>query len=285
MADLLQQTKAAISKRKKTAEKKDNRWVITIGPKNESRAIIESLVELAHLNKEIEPQLSQHKSAAQTILFNMWTEKMWETKSVPDNPRIVLPKNDGGMEDHRCMLQVKFRSNGLDKVVPDGDDLPEGQTVHEVLFESLVGIGLSKKNARSFVDEEVEVAEKMILRDISAMYYGSDAAQKTVATKILEFINKRSKTGKGQVSLITDEEMLAVGDLFETEQKVLIKDGMFERVWNYCDNLDQLRELLNFCNVTVQVSHFEYALSDSKSDQSQRAAKAAKTYLLTNDGE
>jgi len=292
MSDLLQQTKAKTSSRKKPAAQSDDRWVIKFGGTDQNRTKLEELVELSHLAGEIKPLLDQHMNVGKQLLFDMWTDKMWTDKKVPDNPRIVLPKVEGGkdtaMEDHRCMLQVKFQSKGLQKVLPDAEDLEDGQTVNELLVQTLMGgsVGLSEKNARAFADSEVTITDRMVLREsIDSMYYGDDPNKKSVATKILQFINQRSKakTGKGSVDLITDEEMDAIeGGLFVTQQFVALKDGMFERVWNYCESLEQLRKLLLFCNVTVQVSNFEYALSDATKDRIVRATKAAESYLLAN---
>lgn len=290
MADLLKETVKKSSSRKKPAAKKDNRWVIKMGQGDNHRSQMEDLIELAHLSGEIKPLLEQRMNVGKELLFEMWSRKMWDTKSLPDNPRIVLPKIENGkettMEDHRCMLQVKFRFQGLAKTFPDAEDL-EDETLHEVMVRTVSdATGLSEKNANHFVTEEVIVEEKMNVRSISSMYYSNDETEKTIATKIISFIKARSnsKNGKGSVDLLTDDELESLEkSLWETDQIVSLKDGMFERVWNYCDNLEQLRKLLLFCNVTVQVSNFEYALSDTKSEQNNRAAKAAETYLLTSD--
>ena len=291
--DLLQKTKKATSTRKKAASKSDERWIVKVGQDDPRRSIVQRLVEVCTLSAELKPILDQLMRVTKDDLFDMWTQRMWDTKSVPDNPRIVLPKVENGkdlaLEDHRCMLQIKFRSAGLQKVLPDSEELDEDQTVSEVLVETLVGVaGVSEKKARAFVDNEVAITDRMAMRDIAEMYYSSDDNEKSIATKILQFINQRSKAknGKGSVELITDEEMDSLENgLFVTQQTVTIKDGMFERAWNYCDNIDQLRKLLRFCNVTIQVSNFEYALADTAPNRVQRLTKAAESYLLASDNE
>lgn len=289
MTDLLKQAVKKSSSRKKPAAKKDDRWVIKMGQGDDHRPQMEDLIELAHLAGEIKPLLDQRMNVGKELLFEMWSNRMWDTKSLPDNPRIVLPKIEGGkdmtMEDHRCMLQVKFRSQGLAKTFPDAEDLPEDETLHELMVRTISdATGLSEKNSNSFVTEEVIVEEKPTLRNISEMYYDGNEVEKAIAEKIIKYAQARSKSGKGTVQFLTDDELEALGDqgLWETQQIVSLKDGMFERVWNYCDNLEQLRKLLMFCNVTIQVSNFEYALSDTKSEQDKRAAKAAETYLLAS---
>jgi len=294
MTDLLKEAVKKSSSRKKSAAKKDDRWVIKMGQGDNHRPQMEDLIELAHLAGEIKPLLDQRMNVGKELLFGMWSQRMWETKSLPDNPRIVLNKiqgsKDSTMEDHRCMLQVKFRSAGLAKTFPDAEDLPKDETLHEVMFRTIAdATGLSEKNANAFVTEEVIVEDKPTIRNISEMYYDGNEVEKAIAEKIIKYFQARSKSksGKGTVELLTDEELESLGDegLWETKQIVSLKDGMFERVWNYCDNLEQLQKLLLFCNVTIQVSNFEYALSDTKSEQDKRAAKAAETYLLSASGD
>lgn len=292
MTDLLKEAVKKSSSRKKPAAKKDDRWVIKMGQGDDYRPQMEDLIELANLSGEISPLLEQRMKVGKELLFEMWTKRMWDTKSLPDNPRIVLTKIQGGkdstMEDHRCMLQVKFRHQGLAKTFPDSQELPEDETLHEVMFRTISdATGLSEKNSNAFVTEEVIVKDKPTLRNISEMYYEGNAIEKAIAEKIIKYTEARSKskTGKGTVEFLTDDEFESLGDkgLWETKQIVSIKDGMFERVWNYCDNLEQLRKLLLFCNVTIQVSNFEYALSDTKSERDNRAAKAAETYLFASE--
>jgi hypothetical protein len=280
--NLLQKTIASAKRNVATPCSKKNRWSIIVSEKDDNRKLFESLIELSYLVGEINPQFEQHKKAVGKLLFDQWTAELWKNKSVPDNPRIVLSQQHNNMEDHRFLLQIKFRTDGIKKFAQDlKSNDPENQlTVHELLMNNLVAMGLSKKHAHAFVTEEIHLKDKLVSWDFADKLECGTDMEKSVANKILQFFNKRSKTNKASVDLITEEEADAVGSLFEYHQEILIKEGMFERVWNYVENLEQLRLLLKFCNVIIQVSHFEFAISSSKEEQMTRAMNAVKTHLL-----
>ena len=256
------------------------------GKKNEIREIVIddsevlTLIEIASLTGDLKPLEDQHKAVVQTRLFERWTDEMWRDKKKPENFKAVIKKTSG-MDDARCNFILKINSGGLAKVAPDEADVPDGKTVQEVLAEMVVEqCKLTPANAKKFVDEEVEITDEITLADsFDKMYYGEDETKKQIASLLLAYAQARPKKGEKTVRLDPFNDELQEA-LLVTRQVVKIKDGMEERVFTYCDSLDQLRALLTFCSVTKQVSNFEFAVSDDPKARHQRQQDVVAKYLI-----
>lgn len=279
--DLLASAKGLAKKAEPKSKKNEIREIVI------EDAEVLTLIEIASLTGDLKPLEEQHKGVVQNRLFDRWTEEMWRDKKKPDNFKAVI-KKQSGMDDARCNFILKINSGGLSKVVPDESDLPtdsEGnptKTVQEVVAEMIVEqCKLTPAKAKKFVAEEVEISDEITLADsFDKMYYGSDETKKKIATLLLAYAQARPKKGAKSVSVEAfDDELQAA--LLVTRQVVKLKDGMEERVVTYCDSLDQLRALLTFCNVTKQVSNFEFAISDDPKTRHQRQQDVVAKYLNT----
>lgn len=293
------------AKRKEPKGKKEVR-VVSVLP--ELQPSIRQLCELAHIFDAIKPLLDQHKSAAQEQFFLIWTEEMWEGKSKPDNFNVRLKRlnaegNPTALDDCQCQFQLKFRTSGISKKLPNEEDLPEldclcgrkkdcelcegkgfyQQTVAEVLIDTLVSdvVGLSEKNAREFVEKEVSIEDDydfaMPINQMTQQKEGE--ALKTLGDKLIAYLHARARKAGGKVSLaaITDEEIVKGLNYY---QVVSLKEGLLDRIFQYAGSLEQLRKLLKFIDVTRQVSNFNYGISDEADAKVERVREAVSRYLV-----
>ena len=269
-----------VSAEKETAQS-DRPVIRTLKPDEEKQ--IRTLCELSHLSGELDPLITQHKASVGALLLRYWATDLWAKKTAPANPDIILKKLDPkgqptAFDDVKCQLQVKFMSNGLEKAVPKAKDLPKDKTLNEVIEEMLLSpvVGLNKTNARKFVTDEVIIADEVTFAKPLNEMYGTDLER--CADLLLAYVQARPKKGKTtvEVEAYTDAEE---SKLLVTKQTVKLKDKLFERICNYVKNVEELIRLIQFIRATVQVSNFEYGMSDTAQDRVVRLKEAVEIYL------
>lgn len=301
-----------LKKKAKRKEPKGNKELRVVGVLPELQPSIRQLCELAHIFDAIKPLFDQHKGAAQEQFFLIWTEEMWESRSKPENFNVRLKRLDAegkptALDDTQCQFQLKFRSAGISKKLPNEEDLPEldcicgrkkdcelcegsgtyQQTVAEVLIDTLVDVvGLSEENAREFVEREVTIEDDYdFAMPINKMTQQKDGeALKTLGDKLIAYLHARARKAGGKVSLdaITDEEIVEGLNYY---QVVSLKEGLLDRIFQYAGSLEQLRKLLKFIDVTRQVSNFDYGISDEADVKVERVKEAVSRYLVPVDAE
>jgi hypothetical protein len=276
--------------KEKAPSKSDIRVIDFTGTKSEAE--IAKLCELAFLGNKFGPQIEQHKKAVACLFFDRWTQELFESRKVPGNFKARLKKKDGDkvttFDDMACNFIMKFNTNGLAKKLPKPSELPpkaddpdETMTVHEVLIETLKSavVGLTEDNAHKFAQEEFVVVESTELADggLEKMLAAEEGSGlRAVGDFILKALLAESEKDLKKLKPLTDEQRsLATG----IRQVYTIKDGVEERLLNYVENIDQLRNLMRFMSVTEQVSNFEFGISDEEKIRNQRITEIAGRYI------
>ncbi len=103
-----------------------------------------------------------------------------------------------------------------------------------------------------------------------------------VGDKLLTYMQARGKAKNGRVSLpmFSEEEEAAA---LVTEQIVLLKAGMLDRIFAYAETIEQLRKLLMYCSVTLQVAAFDFGMSDEPAKKAERLREVVFEYLIGDD--
>ena len=268
---------------------------------------VRQVCELGYLVGEIKGPQDQKLKGVKSSFFEIWTAEMWNEKKRPENFAVVLPKlGDKGetlpVNDVRCVFQCKFRTEGIKTKAPRSQaDIPEGcDTVQEAIVKILVSpvVGLSEANAKTFVDKEIDVRDEVELAPVLGGKFGQfldmeidelpdemDEEEKVaanIAHKLWDYsqASTRAKTGRVNLPQWSDEERK---NFIVTVQSSYLKDGMFDRVWEYCETVEQLRKLLLWCGVTRQVADFDFAMSDEPAIRTQRLQEVVGTYLIADD--
>ena len=282
MAALASRASAAPTKEKK----KDERTVLTLTPALEVKVM--DMIRLTTLTGEIEPLSKQYKNEVTNELFLIWTDRMWSSKSLPDNPRIVINKREtngavGAMKDCGCIFQVKFNSSGVKKSLPNKEDLPAGKSSQDFLKEMLMSpaIGLSEAKALALLNPEtgeIQVETFTTLKDtFDNLHASEDPVTKSAFGKMFAHLMATGdKKGMVELPAYTPAEVQA---LLVTGQTVNLKDGFFERAVTYCDTLEQLRNLLKFTKPTLSISSVEFGVSDSAPDRLKRHGETVVEFL------
>lgn len=274
--DLLKKAKGGATK--KPTDKKNDRWTIVLDARDHED--VSDLCQLATIVDQLEPALEERKKSVKDDLLKQFCEKWWDDRKLPQNPKIVTRKQDSTMDDMSFMFMVKYRAAGLTNVVPNVEDLPEDKTVEDLLLEMLMSkkVGLSEKNAEAILHEEsgeIKVTQKLQLSDsLDALLAKSET--ESAATKLLTFLGAEKND---KVDFLNDEEKSL---LLQTIQIVTLKEGFFERAHLYVDNAVQLQKLVEFVRATLQISSYEFAISDTPVDRAKRMQDAAKKYLTKN---
>lgn len=280
-ADKLKALKSVTKTKEKAPAKNDIRAIDFTGTKDQDTIV--KLGEVAYLDGQFDPILGQHKTAAQEALFNRITEEMWNTQRLPDNFKARVKKigPDGKpttFDDIAMNFILKFRSDCLKSKLPKSSELPEDKTVHEVLPDTLVALGLDKDKAHKFSQQEFEVVESTGLPEggLDAMLAAEEGSDlRAVGDFILACVTAEGKE-LSKIKPLTDEQRAAA---METTQTYKVKDGVEERLLGYVDSLDQLRKLMSFMSVTKQVSNFEFGISDEVTDRNKRLTEIAGRYI------
>lgn len=256
---------------------------------SDAERAVASLCEVAYLGNQIAPLIEQHKNAVQDIFFQRWTQEMFDTRKLPDNFKARLKKKDGdkatAFDDMACNFVLKIRADGLKSKLPKPGDMPEDQTVQEILIETLKSgaVGLSPDNAQKFVAEEVVSIDKTNFADTLAAMLEAEpgSALAAIGEFLVNCVNAESAKELGKVPVLTPEQR---AEAIRVEEVITLKDGVEERILTYVDTLDQLRKLLNFMSVTKQVSNFEFGISDEVKVRNERLTAIAGRYInLTTD--
>lgn len=272
--DLLKKAKGGAATKKATS-KKDDRWTIVLD--SDKHEDINDLCQLATIMNQLKPTHEERAKSVKEDLLKQFCEKWWTDRKLPQNPKIVLRKNGSTMDDMSFMFMVKYRESGLTNVVPNVEDLPEDKTVEDLLLEMLMSkkVGLSEKNAEAMLNEEdgeIKVVQKLQLSDsLDALL--ANSATESAATKLLSYLGAEDDD---EIDVLTSDEK---SSLLQTVQIVTLKEGFYERATKYVDNAIQLRNLIEFVKATLQISNYEFAISDTPVDRAKRMQQAAEEYL------
>lgn len=262
-----------------TTDKKNGIREVNIGPGVQK--IVTRLCELAALGDVIDPQLERTKDTLKGELLDVYLTEMWDNKQHPDNFKVQAYQ--GSEPDSKANFIVKFRDDGLRKKF--AGEVPEDQTIEDLVIQGLRSVaGLSETNAKAFFNNEIVIREKYdFAQPIPEIMALAETEPLRVAlTKLLDFASARPK-GKDthvKVSALTDEEE---GMLWKLSQDVMLKPDLEMRIWNYVENKDQLRKLMMYIGVTLQVSNFEFAIGASVDERNHRLELAVQSYLLGGD--
>ena len=303
----LKELKKVAGKKTSAAKKTSVREVAVsdqIAPK------VREVCELGFLLGEIKGPQEQKLKGVKKEFFEMWTKEMWDDKRRPENFAVILPKLDPkkkaipATNDTRCVFQLKFRTDGVKSKLPKDDETLEAlpdeiTTVQEAAIAILVSpvVGLSDENARKFVDAETDVRDEVEFAPALSKNFGAlldidlgnpgdiDDATKlnaSIANKIFDTIQARTKAKSGKVQLPqwSDDETAAV---LVTVQNTYLKDGLLDRAFTYCDTIEQVRNLLMWCGVTLQVADFDFGMSDEPAVKAERLKEVVGTYLVADE--
>ena len=284
---------AAKATRKPTT--KDDDWVLQLDDSFEAE--VAEYIPLGVLSKDTTALCAPRKSDITSKLLDIWCHRLWETrekKTQPDNPRIMVKKRNEqgqrtGLDDMSFLFEVKYRADGMTKKLPEPEQLPEGVTVNDKLFEMLISpeVGLTDKNARALINPiegDIQILNVVELAaPFNTMLNSDQPVLKSAADKMMSYFEaKVAKPSEKVVKLapMTDEESSAC---LRSVQRAFLKEGFFGRACGYCRSEEEVNKLIRFVNPTLSVGSLQFAISDSKRDRAERLEKVLHEFLAVTE--
>lgn len=249
--------------------KKPDRWEMKLDDKTATAA--EQFVGATTLMKACETRVENTKSQIVSYCSKEVIKKIWENKSKPSNPEILLRDSNGEI-DHRFIFMCQ------DRLKVEHPEIPEKADVKEFFVEIFKGVGLSEKNATSLVENELNFNPVTGIRSLTELldgYYGSGrewiesgSEEKAAGFKLAKLL---MWDGNGTVEPLSPTEKALV---VKTNPNVVVKSEFFNRVAMYCENLDQLEGVFSVIKPVYSVGHVKYAMTGNKT---------ARATIVAND--
>lgn len=218
------------------------------------------------LKEYLDAYFKTERGALMDGLSDEFTAIMWKAKSQPNNPSFAVDRN--GKPDCSAMYVVMAK---FSVQVPD---LQEEESIEEAMSRILVELcGLNPTKAAKLVETELDFTPdyNIFLTNLMLGAKGVvDAISKSAAEKLIGAI-------MGGAELDLDDEERA--SLIEIKHRAVVTKGFLERVYIYCDTLEQLRAVLMIIAPQYQFRSVMFGISDTRHIRSNRLAEACKKII------
>lgn len=251
------------SKAKDTQPKKAQRPTMELTPEIED--IFKAWVPSKVISDYFESHTQNYRNELVGMCFDLWTKKFWESQVQPANPK--LETKNKGKSDMSCLFVV---TNKFSVEVPD----PQAPAASVKNLLKQLGVN----DGDELVDSELSF-EPITIVDLSRLangYKGENGWIDPTAESLSAYEKIVKALLDNQAPDLTPEEQdLAL--IFKANTTV--KDGFFQRVCNYCGNLDQLRSVLTVIKPQCQLRSPKFAESDSMEERNARLCQEAANIL------
>lgn len=254
--------------------KKNDRWELELDSKTTVSA--EQFVGANTLLKKVEQRVESTKAAVTSYCSKEILKKVWENKSKPSNPEVLI-RNSNGDIDHRFIFMCQ------DRLKVDHPEIPENADVKEFIANLFVRVGLSNKNAKNLVENELDFNPVTGIRSLTELldgHYGSgrewiesNAEEKSAGVKLANLL---MWDGTGTIDPLTPAEKSLV---VKTSPNIVVKAEFFSRVATYCENLSQLEAVFSIIKPVYSVGHVKFAMNDSDVAKIKRTVDVASDIL------
>ena len=256
-------------------------------PAAKDRAELELTPEAVDLVKDWVPgkilgdvfaeNLKNAQAALDQVLFPLYVKVMWNSKSQPQNPKLVV-KKDNGQNDMEGLFMV------MEKLMISAPDTSDGSDPKEAFVTVLVSIGLQEPDARRLVEDELAFEPTMNI-PLSELFYGKKvdgkwqsptAIQSSAVAKLLTYMQM------GESEPLTDEEKAVLTVVTSTNKVTVKSSGFLERAVGYCKSEDVLLKLLTLViKPTLVHKSAKFGVSDSSDDKNRRLGEIAFGVLIS----
>ena len=264
---------AKANKQVVTKPSKPVKWEVVL---DDSQILIaERFVEVKSVSEKIEASLEASKNDLYPILQNFLIEKMWNTKSRPTNPLILIKRRDGSV-DHQFqfILSDKFSISCPDNI--------------EDRFQYFMGLldqcGLSEDDSERLLENEVYFESVVGFKSLDVLTNGklgegrawieSTQEEKIVGQKLATLMTWRG--GYPLPEPLTEKENILLIDM---SNKVQVKAGFLERVAQYCKTKEQLVLVLTIFKPTMYAIHVKFGLEQNDNKKNERQNKIAQRII------
>jgi hypothetical protein len=209
------------------------------------------ILKIAEARKEIEEGIISDE------MMMEYSNILWNLGSRPTNPRLQVKKADG-----RPDLSGLFQVQEKWKLEYEKGEAPAAVRI----AAALVRAGFSQIVADTIVKNEISTQPLTTLsKPLNELAVGTDL-EKSAAEKLIGLA-----FGERVEPLTAQERAVALKKV----ENVEVKDGILQRIKQYCSNAQQLRMLFRVIKPVHFVSHAKYGESDTEEERTQRLATEA----------
>ncbi len=236
-------------------------------------------VEAKLLADVVGARLENTAEEVKEAALDMMLDHLWDHNSLPGNPSLKLP-NAKGQPDLEAIyiLQKKFKVR-----VPFVEDEAPEDTAIRILMD----VGLSKDNAESLVENELDMTPQTGTRPLNELvegHYGENKewieaspVEQEAGRKLLAFLTADAdEASEVTVEALTDDERDAI---IRKSNKVVVRAGFYERVKNYVTTRDQLGAVFTILQPVHYPSRAKLGISDTPERKNARLVEAAADIL------
>lgn len=193
------------------------------------------LVPAQQIAKIAEERVALENSMVSEEMLAVYAGILWDCGSRPTNPRLKVSQT--GKPNMNGLYQVQERF----KLVYEKGEAP----VRDRMVAALCKAGFSVDSASKIVEGEINYQPMTVLRPLNELAVGS-AVEKSAAEKIINLV-----FGEAAEPLTDEERAVSVQKI----EVVSVKDGILERIKQYCNSVQQLVMLFKVIRPTNFVSH------------------------------
>lgn len=222
-----------------------------------------------------------------------WVELLWDRKSPPENPKIIV-RNEAGDVEVEGLFQVVTGSKIKINMPPVSAD--EDPSV--VLVQTLVNVGVEAEDAVNLVEREVDFTPLWTL-NLTTLLHGKFGGTFTAATDtersaaeplFLALIGQDEEGNEldpvARVELLSSIDESGWSILSRTLQEqsryrpqLVDPDTFLHRVCSYAHSLEQLTAILSIIEPQAFVTRTKAFVSDDPTTKLARLIEAAKSRL------
>jgi len=205
-----------------------------------ARQAMARLLPAQRIEDYIEQRIKVENGIVKDEMLTVYAEIMWNQGSRPTNPRVNCDKV-AGAPDMSGLYQVQER---FSLQYEKGETPVKGRIV-----AALIRAGFTADMADKIVENEIRYQPMTVLRPLDELAQGN-AVEKSAAEKIISLV-----CGDAADPLTAEEKAICIQKI----EVVEVKDGVLERMKQYCKDAAQLRNLFRVIQPTNFVSHAKFA--------------------------
>lgn len=214
------------------------------------------ILKIAEARKEIEEGIISDE------MMGVYSETLWKLGSRPTNPRLLVSRADG-----RPDLSGLFQVQAKWKLQYEKGESPAAVR----LATALVRAGFDQATADRIVKEEINTQPLTTLsKPLNELAVGNDL-EKSAAEKLIGLAY-----GERVEPLTPQERAVALKKV----ENVEVRDGILERIKQYCNSPQQLKMLFKVITPVHFVSHAKFGESDTEDERTKRLAAEGQQLIL-----
>ncbi len=214
------------------------------------------ILKIAEARKEIEEGIISDE------MMGEYSNILWNLGSRPTNPRLTVKAADG-RPDMSGLFQVQEKW----KLQYEKGEAPAAVR----LSAALVRAGFDQVTADKIVKEEISTQPLTTLsKPLNDLACGTEL-EKSAAEKIIGLA-----FGERVEPLTAQERAVALKKV----ENVEVKDGILQRIKQYCNSPQQLKMLFKVITPVHFVSHAKYGESDTEEERTKRLAVEGQQLIL-----